>query len=217
MRCKKCDIDINTISNNCPLCGSSLIGEKERSVYPHIKSKLTSNFVRKLVLFIVLIISITVLIINVVLTPKIKWGSFVVAALISSYLIFRSIMNGRKKVLKLLFTLNFLIICLAIFWDYYTGYRGWSLNFVLPSLCISYGIFLIVLRFVSYFAFRENSYSVYLNVLLEFVPIILLYYGKITFKPLAIISLIFGIANLLILIIFDGSRFKDDLEKKLHI
>lgn len=217
MNCKKCHIEVDAPSKTCPLCKSKLEGEITYTTYPIIKRKLNSNFVRKLVLLISIIVAITVLIINKIVTPNISWASFVVAVIVSSYVVFWSIMDGRKKVLNLLFTLNFIALILAFFWDYYTGYHGWSLNFVLPSLCISYGIFLIVLRFVSYFAFKENSTYIYINVFLEFLPLILLYKEIVTFKPLAIISCILGLANLLILILFDGSRFKDDLEKKLHI
>ena len=217
IKCKKCNVLVDVYGDVCPLCNSKLDMFNEDSIYPFVKTKLSSDFVRRLILLIVLVCSCFSIVINYLLTPTIRWAGFVVAVLMSSYLVFRKIMNGRKKVLKLLFSLNFLAIILAMFWDYYTGYHGWSINYVLPSLCIFYGVFLLILRFVSYFAFRENSSSIYLNVLLEFLPLILLRVDIITFKPLAIISGLLGILNLLILIVFDGSKFKDDLAKKLHI
>lgn len=216
-KCKKCNVYVDAPGNICPLCKSVLEKDNTNSTYPVIKNKLSKDFVRKVLLFIVACISLVVLVLNQLLTPNIRWAGFVVAAMVSTYLVFRSIMTGRNNVLRLMFTLDFLVIILAIFWDYYTGYRGWSLNYVLPTLCISYGMFLIVLRIVSYFAFRENSTYIYINVFLEFLPLVLLYMGKVTFVPLAVISGILGIANLLILLVFDGSKFKSDLEKKLHI
>lgn len=215
-KCKKCDIELDTLGSSCPLCGTKITKNAD-STYPEIKSKLTSSFVKKLLRFIVIFVSLAVLLINKMLTPNIKWSGFVIAGLISMYIIFRGIMRGRKRMLTMAFYMCFLIILITIFWDYYIGYRGWSLNYVLPSICISYGIFLIVLRFVSYFAFRENSNYIYLNVLLEFVPLVLYYTGYVTFKPLSLISAILGIVNLLILVLFDTTKFKNDLEKNLHI
>lgn len=215
-KCKKCNIEIDVPSNICPLCKSE-IDYNEEATYPIIKKGLGLQFVRRLVLFILLLIGISVVLINYLIVPKYSWSLFVVLALISTYVIFRSILDGRKKVLRLMFSLNFIVIILSLLWDYFTGAHMWSLNYVLPCLCISYGIFLIVLRFVSYFAFRENSTYIYLNILLEFVPLILLHYEIVRFKPLAVISAIFGLVNLLILIIFDGSKFKDDLIKNFHI
>ena len=216
VKCKKCGVLIDSPGKICPLCKSTIEQEIDNS-YPVITKKIKKSFVRKLVLFIVLVISLISILINYELTPKYRWSGFVVLGLASTYLVFRSIMDGRKSVLKLLFTLNFLIIILAIVWDYYTGYRGWSVNFVFPSMCISYGLFLIILRIVSYFAFKESSDYIYLNVLLELTPLLLLHFGIISFKPLALVSGIFGIINLFILIFFDWARLKSDLIKKLHI
>lgn len=216
IKCKKCDVIVNTLSENCPLCGSK-IPHNEDNIYPITKRIITSNFLRKILIFNVLFISMIVLLINYTVTPGINWCGFVIAGLISFFIIFNGIMMGRKKVLRLMFTMSFILILITIFWDYYTGYRGWSINYVFPSLLICYGVFLIVLRFVSYFAFRANSSLIYLHVLLEFVPFILLQKGIITFKPLSIICACLGILNLLILLLFDYSRLKLDLEKKLHI
>ena len=70
---------------------------------------------------------------------------------------------------------------------------------------------------VKYFAFRENTSYIYLNVCIEFIPMILVVLDKISFPLLAMISCIMGIINILILLIFDGSNFKEDIRKKLHV
>jgi len=216
IRCKKCDVLVNTLSENCPLCGSK-IPHNDDNIYPITKRIITSNFLRKILIFNVLCISMIVLLINYTITPDVNWCGFVIAGLISFFIIFDGIMMGRKKVLKLMFYMCIVLILITLFWDYYTGFRGWSINYAFPSLLICYGLFLLVLRFVSYFAFRANSNIIYLHVLLEFVPFVLLQNGIITFKPLSIICACLGILNLLILLLFDYSRLKLDLEKKLHI
>lgn len=216
VRCNKCDVEVNTLSEHCPLC-NGIIPKNEYNIYPYTKKIITSNVLRKILLFIVILTSSVVSLINYSVTPNVRWAGFVIAGLISFFLIFDGIMRGRKKVLKLMFYMCFILILITLFWDYYTGYRGWSLNYVFPSLLICYGIFLIVLRFVSYFAFRQNSTIIYLHVMLEFVPFILLQREIIVFKPLSVICACLGILNLLVLVLFDYSRLKLDLEKQLHI
>ena len=76
---------------------------------------------------------------------------------------------------------------------------------------------MIILRFVKYFAFKENTSFIYLNVCIAFVPLILVKFGKITFPLLAVISAVMGVINILILIIFGWSNFKEDIRKKLHM
>lgn len=215
-KCTKCNIELNTISDICPLCNSE-IKNRDASIYPVIKNNLNKSSLMKMIFFINCLICISILLINYFCTPGVKWSIFVVIQLIVTYWLFRKVLRGRNKILRSLFMLNFIICAVSLFWDYYVGFSGWSINYVLPSLCISYGIFMLILRFVKYFAFKENSSFIYLNVCIEFVPLILVFYDKITFPLLAIISAVMGVLNLLVLIIFDGSNFKEDIRKKLHM
>lgn len=216
--CKKCNVKLDIISNKCPLCNSEIGDNKNNnSSYPIINLVVTTSLFRKLVFFVACIISVAVMILNYALTPDIKWSLFVILQIYSSYYVFYNILNGRKKVIKLLLSLNIIVSSLSIFWDVYTGFHGWSVNYVLPSLCISYGIFMLILRLVRYYAFKENSSYIYLNICLEFLPIILVYLGYAKSNILIYLSTIFGIINLLMLLAFDGSNFKDDIVKKLHI
>lgn len=215
-KCNKCKVELDTINNVCPLCNSE-IKNNGNGVYPIIKNNFTKASVMKKIFFINCIICIIILLINYFCTPSVKWSIFVVIQLILTYFIFCKVLSGRNKILRLLFTLNFMICIISIFWDYYVGFSGWSINYVLPSLCISYGIFMIILRFVNYFAFMENTSFIYLNVCIAFVPLILLKIGMITFPLLAIISFVMGVINILILVIFGGTNFKEDIRKKLHM
>lgn len=215
-KCLKCNVLLDTLSDRCPLCNSE-VKETIDPTYPKIKPKFTNLLFRKIMLLIAITSCISVALVNFILTPNIKWSIFVVLQIILMYYVFYHVLNGRKKVVRLLFILNIIVCILSIFWDYYTGLRGWSINYVFPSLCITYGIFMLILRFVNYFVFKENSSYIYLNVCLEFLPVLLLNLDKISIGILAYISAVVGIINLVILIVFDGSSFKSDIERKFHI
>lgn len=216
--CNKCNVDLDIISDKCPLCNSQIKKAKNNnSSYPNITYIVSKNLFRKLLFFIACVISATMLILNYALTPKIRWSLFVVAQIFASFYVFYNVLSGRKKVIKLLLFLNIFVSILSVFWDVYSGFHGWSVNYVIPSLCITYGIFMLILRLVRYYAFKENSSYIYLNICLEFLPVILVYLGYAKANILIYLSLIFGIINLLMLLAFDGSSFKDDIIKKLHI
>lgn len=216
MECLKCGVKVDTTGDICPLCHSHL-EKNDGASYPLIKHRLTGSVVKKILLFFTILVSILAVFINTVTTPSINWASFIVAGAISMYIISVGIMKGHRKVLSMMFYMCFLLLAIAILWDKVLGFTGWSINYVLPSLAIGYGVFLLILRFISYFAFRENSGYIYLHVLLEFLPLILYYREVVTFKPLAIISAVFGLVNFLVLILFDTSKLKEDMMKKLHI
>lgn len=215
-KCLKCDVHVDSLSDRCPLCNSEIKISKNSS-YPKMHNKFTNQLFRKIMFLIALAACLTIALVNFILTPDIKWSVFSILQILLMYYVFYHYLNGRKKVIRLLFVLNIIVCILSIFWDYYTGFKGWSINYVFPSLCITYGIFMLILRFVSYFAFREHSSYIYINVCLSFLPILLLNLDKLSVSILAYISAGLGAINLLILIVFDGSSFKSDIARKLHI
>lgn len=214
--CKKCDVEVDTIGEFCPLC-NSFIGQNRDSSYPVIKTTSVWNFVKRLMLLVIVAISSIVALLNYTLTPNTSWSLFVIVGLVSMYAIFLGVMKGRRRIVAMMFYMCFLIILITITWDNLIGYRGWSINYVMPSLAISYGLFLIVMRFISNFSLRDNTIYIYLHILLEFLPLALYYKNIVTFKPLAVISAVFGIINLLVLLVFDFSHFKKDIAMRLHI
>lgn len=215
-KCNKCKIKINTSSNFCPLCKSEITG-KSSSEFPKIKNIITNNLLRKILLFIVCFISLTVAIINYILTPSIKWSVFVILQLLFGFYTFYNILSGKRKIIKVLLFSSIFISIISIFWDIYTGLHGWSINYVIPAICITYGIFLIILRIVNFLAFTKNTSYIYLNILLGFIPLILCYFGIANKNILIYLSTFFGISNLLLLLIFDWAILKNDLIKKMHI
>lgn len=215
-KCNKCKIKINTASNSCPLCKSEITG-KDISEFPKVKTIITNTLLRKILLLIVCLISITVAIINHILTPNIKWSIFVILQLFFSFYVFYNILSGKRKIIKVLLFSSIFISILSIFWDIYTGLHGWSINYVVPAICITYGLFLIILRIVNFIAFTKNTSYIYLNILLEFIPVILCYFGIADENILIYLSSFFAISNLLLLLIFDWAILKNDLIKKMHI
>ena len=215
-KCLKCDVIVNSVTNRCPLC-DSIIDETKDNIYPRKINGLKYGFIRKIVLFIALMCSLCVLLLNFYLTPTYRWSLFVIGLLFISYMLFFKILSGRNRILRTLFVLNILVCSLSIFWDIYIGFSGWSLDYVLPSLCITYGIFVLLLRFINYFAFRQNSSYIYFNICLGFVPIIVLYFDIVKFDVLADLAAIIAFVNLIILIIFDWSDLKNFKSKKFHL
>ena len=214
-KCLKCDVEVISVTNRCPLCNSELKKWNEsESIYPNKVSAIQRIIIRKVILLIALICCVAVGLLNFFLTPDIKWSLFVMIQILLTCQILSKILAGRNRVLKSIFIVNFLVCGLSIFWDIYIGFNGWSLDYVLPSLCITYGIFALVLRIVNYFAFRENCSYIYFNVALGFVPLILLDIGYIKMDVLAYLSGVLALLNLIILIIFDWSDLKEYIVKQ---
>ena len=215
-KCLKCDVNVNSVTNRCPLC-DSIIDDTKDNIYPRKIKGLKYRFVRKISLFITLMCSLCVLLLNYYLTPDYRWSLFVVVQLLIFYILFFKILDGKNRVLRMLFAFNILVCFISIFWDIYIGFNGWSLDYVFPSLCITYGIFVLLLRFINYFAFRQNTSYIYFNICLGFVPLLLLYLDIVKVDILADLSVVIAFINLIILIIFDWSDLKNFIAKKFHL
>ena len=89
LKCEKCNIDLDVIDNKCPLC-NSIIDDSDNfdSSYPVLKPIVSNKLFKKLLFFVACIISVIVVILNIALTPNIKWSFFVILQLIISSFIF---------------------------------------------------------------------------------------------------------------------------------
>ena len=79
LKCEKCNIDLDVIDNKCPLC-NSIIDDSDNfdSSYPVLKPIVSNKLFKKLLFFVACIISVIVVILNIALTPNIKWSLFVI-------------------------------------------------------------------------------------------------------------------------------------------
>ncbi|MDP4089583.1 MAG: DUF6320 domain-containing protein, partial [Bacillota bacterium] len=86
MRCDKCKIEVNNLSDNCPLCGKYLtecIGDLQPN-YPNLeKSSLNKphNKLLRLMLFLIIAISIITLTVNLLTSPQYLWSIIPVSAM----------------------------------------------------------------------------------------------------------------------------------------
>ena len=108
-KCNKCNIELNTISDACPLCNSE-IKNNDDSVYPFIKNNLTKASLMKKMFFIHCVICIIIVLINYFCTPNVKWSIFVVIQIILAYFIFCKILSGRHKILDCYLYLTLLLV-----------------------------------------------------------------------------------------------------------
>ena len=137
-RCEKCNIDLDIISNKCPLCNSEIEDIKNfESSYPPLMPIIDKHLFRKILLLIVSLISITVVAVNYFLTPKFKWSIFVILQLIASYRVFYNILSGRRKVIKLFLMFFFKLSMNNFILPTFFSFIDISYSFILsPTLII---------------------------------------------------------------------------------
>jgi len=139
------------------------------------------------------------------------------AGLASGWIAVGIAVKKRGKPLKAVFWQACVLSVLVLAWDWGTGFRGWSLDFVLPILytctMLSMAVIARVLRL------GPADYLLYLvmNILLGLVPLLLLLAGALRVEYPAVICAAVSVIFLTALILFEGPALKGELLRRLHL
>ncbi len=216
--CEKCGVRVIGSPPCCPLCQGPLTGEAGEDVYPDIPFTGKPN--RLLFRLLVLGTAAAAAGCGAALLCLPEYSAAALSALAgmaSGWLMVGITIKKRDRPLKAVFWQVCATSLLALAWDYGTGWRGWSLDFVLPILYTCTVLAMAVIARV--LRLRPSDYLVYLvlTILLGLVPLLLLLTGALRVKYPAGICAAVSVAFLTALILFEGSALRDELLRRLHL
>lgn len=218
-RCIHCQVRVKDETEHCPLCHTVLEKEGEgETTYPDVYTKNKRiNFVFRLSLFLDIIIMVACIGVNIIWTPQLWWSVIVSAALIYSLwmlYIFSKADSGYR--LRILSGVAGAVI-FVILTDYVLGYRGWSIDYVLPAAIIVIDVTLLLLMLIN----RRNWQSYLIlqlaMILVGLIPLIMVKVRMI-YHPL-LSEIAFGASVLLFLgtFILGGRTAANELKRRFHI
>lgn len=218
--CEKCGVRVIGAPKRCPLCRGPLTGgtDGDENVYPHIPfaGKPYQRLFRALALASV---TVAVLCLAVLFClPKYSAAALsVLAGMVSGWIAVGTAVKKRGKPLKAVFWQACVLSALVLAWDFGTGFRGWSLDFVLPSLYTCTMFAMAVIAVVLHL--RPADYLLYLvmNILLGLVPLVLLLWGALRVVYPAVVCAAVSVVFLAVLILFEGPALKGELYRRLHL
>ena len=217
-KCPKCDVDIITNTNICPLCHNKIVLKEKNSIYPKVNTKYHSHeLLIKILLFTTICGIIFSLLINYWVSKEISWSIFVILGIISYWLTFSMGMNHHHEFMRILFAEIISIIILSIIWDLLTGFHKWSLTYVLPFLCIAYQVIFLIMRIFTRYAKKEYILYTYLNSFIGLTPLYFIVGNKLNPIWPSYVSVSFSILSLIFLIIFNHHALETEIERRLHI
>ena len=202
----------------CPLCQGPLTGEPEPDVYPDIPLTKSPNqfLIRMFALATVIAVVVCIAVLLCFPTHRVAALSCM-AGLGSGWLAVGIAVRKRGKPLKAVFWQVCVLSLLALAWDYGTGRRGWSLDFVLPILYTCTIIAMAVIARLLRLGASDYLLYLVLNILLGLVPLILLLCGVLGVAYPAVICAAVSVIFLAALILFEGPALKGELLRRLHL
>lgn len=217
-RCEKCGISLVGSHAFCPLCQGPVSGtpQPEEEIFPVLPLKKPRLWVRIMAFLSVAIAGIS-LAVNYAFPSGGWWCILVAAGLACLWVSFGFAVIKRRNIPKSIVWQTIILSLAAFGWDHFTGHHGWSVNYVIPLLCTSALLAVILVGRIT--RHRLADYLVYLilNILLGIIPLIFLLWGQLYVRWPSLLCLTISLLSLAALAIFRGSSLLAEVQRRTHL
>ncbi len=217
--CNYCKVDIREDKERCTLCGNKLeekTGESEK-IYPNIAPLYKSHMAIRILVFISIVIIVTSFAVNIIFPSDRNWPILLIFGLLSIWLGLIFVVQKRYHIAKKIVWQVIIVSVLSIFWDYKIGWRGWSLDYIIPIASVSAMIIMYVTAKIMRLSIRDYITYAFIDGLFGIIPIIFLLFDMVNVSYPSIISIGFSIISMSAIFIFQGKEIKKEIEKRMHI
>ncbi|MBC8586834.1 DUF6320 domain-containing protein [Paratissierella segnis] len=219
--CSYCNVNIRGNREKCPLCGNPLpYGDAENiedEIFPSIPPFYESHLAIRIMVFISIVSIVVSFAINIIFPSKVNWPLLFLFGIISVWLGLYAILQKRYHIPKKIVWQAVIISLLSVFWDWRMGWRGWSLNYVIPIACISATIIMYVTAKILNLSVRDYITYSLIDSIFGIIPLIFIVFGWVDVIYPSIISIALSIISLSAILIFQGTDIKAEMDKRMHI
>ncbi len=221
-RCKNCNVEILDEIQECPLCHCVLEEDenapKREDMYPSvwIREKKLELAVR-IYAFVAIVAEAILLFINFNHPDEKMWSIITAGVFVYIYLLLKFVIQNDSGYRAKMILLTALSIVLIYLIDRVIGYRGWSLNYVLPSGVIMLNVAILLLMIVNFRNWPSYLLFQIFCILCSIFPIILWRNGIITKPLLSEIALAVSVFMFIGTVIIGGGRARAELKRRFHV
>ena len=218
-RCKQCNVEILDETERCPLCHSVLEKTVEvENMYPNVRTMTRRlALLSRIYLFVAILVEALLIYLNVLSDSEMFWSAIPGLAMLYGYLVLRYAILGKSGYKGKIIVLTLIAILMVVAIDFVVGYRGWSVNYALPSAILLVDAGILVLMCIN----RRNwqSYIMWqiFMILCSVVPLVLYAVGIVTAPILALLAFAFSTALFLGTLIIGDRRARTELRRRFHV
>ena len=192
---------------------------EERNDFPGCGSEYSQESRKLVQVFTFLCVAVAVIcgMINYMTLDTLNWFWFAAAGCLCAWLVVMVAYTKRRNILKNEMWQLLIITVIAVLWDVFTGWRGWSVDFVLPFGAMAVLGSVPVIAKVSRLETEEYLFYLIQAAIAGCIPIILVWTGIVRFRyPSVICS---GISFLVLagLFIFQKKNTVKEFRKKFRM
>ena len=218
-RCKQCNVEILDETERCPLCHSVLEKTVEvENMYPNVRTMTRRlALLSRIYLFVAILVEALLFYLNVLSDSEMFWSAIPGLAMLYGYLVLRYAILGKSGYKGKIIVLTLIAILMVVAIDFVVGYRGWSVNYALPSAILLVDAGILILMCIN----RRNwkSYMMWqiFMILCSVVPLVLYAVGIVTAPLLALLAFAFSTALFLGTLIIGDRRARTELRRRFHV
>lgn len=216
--CESCHLHIDGDQDQCPLCQGKLKGEKTPSPFPHILTVYRKHgILLKTALFLSIVAAVACFLINWIFPQEVWWSVFVAAGLLSMWVALIAAIRKHSNLYKNVLWQVVIFAVLSVLWDLSTGWYRWSIDYVLPFLCIlAMAVMAIAARIQNR---RLQDYLNYLmiDMLFGIAPLVLLLTGQLHHVYPSVLCIAIGVLSFAAVLVFQWGKLWEEIRKRLHL
>lgn len=218
--CKKCGVEFTGARVRCPLCQGEVsgTGDPKSEVFPVLPDHTGQyNLIIRLLVFLSVASVVICVAIGAMLPNPAVWPWYVAAAVLCMWLCLANVLwrrhNLPKNILWMVFWLSLLSFC----WDYFTGFHRWSLDYVIPLICVAAMGAVAVISRVLGLVLEEYLIYLILDGLFGIVPLLFLACGWVSVTYPSIICVASSVLSLAALLVFQWDFLIGEVRRRLHL
>ena len=219
-RCNNCKIQITDVTDKCPFCQCVLEKDETENVDKYPEAWVVArrfHLLENIILFLSILTETVLIIINYLVTPNFPWSAIVGLILIYANVILRFAVIGKSGYMFKTIGLVILAIFILFAIDCLTGYKRWSLNYVMPAGILLMDLGILILMIINRRNWQSYMMVQILTILLSIVPVVLLAVGEVTFSYLTVIAFAVSVFIFLGTLIIGDQRARTELKRRFHI
>lgn len=219
--CNTCRVSIRGMKERCALCGNTLITKDNKAateeIFPLVPPYYKSDMAMRIMIFISLSAVVVSFTLRMIFPTNFNWPVFVLFGIGSAWLSLAIIILKGKSIPKVILWQVTFIPLIAVFWDWQTGWRGWSLDYLIPILYLAAEVVMYVTAKIMKLSVRDYISYAFLDGIFGIIPILFIVFKWVNTPYPSIICTAVSLIFLMAIFIFQGGYIKNELNKRMHI
>ena len=218
--CEHCKVYLKGNQKVCPLCGGIIQNDdfEREEVFPHIPTIYQEfNILIRTMILLSIIVMVICFAVNLLITRELHWSLYVAAGILCMWLSLYFIIHKKHNIPKTIVWQVALIDILSVLWDASMGWHGWSIDYVLPIVCIMAMIVMAIAAKLLKIGVRDFIIYLFIDIVYGFIPLLFLLFGGLHIWLPSVICVAASAISLAAILLYEGDNMKAELKKRMHI